>query len=196
MHSRIRKPSLSLMSLCPSSLVSSVSLVKCTLTNAEILNHSCSKRYAPCLGSVWWYGGALQLDYRSPPGYICSGSPERLGSTSASTTHVLPFSSEWNHKVYPGGAYVCTGIGCTLGPANWAHKKNLRIEAIPSMLRGWESLWKLFTILKRWYNMYINCCTYLWKRGSCMASQSPKKEEHLAKIETAMGGAIHCSGTA
>ena len=43
---------LSLMSLCPSSLVCLVSLVSCTLTKAEILNCLCSRRYAPYSVSI------------------------------------------------------------------------------------------------------------------------------------------------
>ena len=51
-HSQIRKRSLSLMSLCPSSSVGLVSLVSCTLTKTEISNLPCSRRYAPCSGSI------------------------------------------------------------------------------------------------------------------------------------------------
>ena len=50
MHSQIRKRSLSLVSLCPSSLVSLVSLVSYTLTKAEILESSVFQEVCTLLG--------------------------------------------------------------------------------------------------------------------------------------------------
>ena len=59
MHSQIRKWSLLLMSLCPSSLVGLVSLVSYTLSKAKISNPPCSRRFAPCSGPIrpgqWHY---------------------------------------------------------------------------------------------------------------------------------------------
>ena len=59
MHSQIRKWSLLLMSLCPSSLVGLVSLVSYTLTKAKISNRPCSRRFAPRSGPIrpgqWHY---------------------------------------------------------------------------------------------------------------------------------------------
>ena len=127
MHSQIRKRSLSLISLCSSSLVGLVSLVSFTLTKFWVVR---VQEVCSLLGIHKTRTTALhpQSDSMVEPYNRTIEAKlatfvqdhQRVWDQHLPLTHVLPFSSAWNHIVYSGNDHVWMGFACTLEPANWA----------------------------------------------------------------------------